>query len=145
MNSLRHYLEENDYVRIPLKKLITGHYKLRARLNGVEGWFILDTGASNSCVGLEQVSYFQLDTEESDVKAAGAGSIGMDTQLSRGNFFQLGSLKLAAITWVLFDLSHVNIALSQADEPPVHGILGADLLKTRRAVIDYGRNALYLK
>jgi hypothetical protein len=46
---------------------------------------------------------------------------------------------------VLFDLSHVNEALLQVEEEHIHGIIGADFLKRTRAVIDYGRNCLYVK
>jgi hypothetical protein len=47
--------------------------------------------------------------------------------------------------FVLFDLSHVNEALQEVNEAPVHGIIGADFLKATRAVIDYGRNCVYVK
>ena len=47
--------------------------------------------------------------------------------------------------FVIFDLSHVNEALQQAEEISIHGIIGADFLKQTRAVIDYGRNCFYVK
>ncbi|PIZ08269.1 MAG: acid protease, partial [Flavobacteriaceae bacterium CG_4_10_14_0_8_um_filter_34_31] len=49
------------------------------------------------------------------------------------------------VPFIIFDLSHVNEALHLAEANSVEGILGADILKTSRAVIDYGRNCLYLK
>ncbi len=145
MTSLRKFQEDQNFTRIPLKRLNTGHYKLEARINGVNGQFILDTGASNSCVGFESASRFHLDSEESDVKAAGAGAIDMETMISNENKLTIGKKEVPNVVLVLFNLSHVNSALQQVDEIPVHGILGADLLKRMRAVIDYGRNCLYVK
>ena len=145
MTPLRSFLEQNDYYRIPLKRLATGHYKLTAKINGTPGDFILDTGASTSCVGFVNSDHFFLISEESEVKAAGAGAINMKTEVSKKNMLSIGSSKTTNMDFVLFDLSHVNEALMQTNEKAIHGIIGADFLKQRRAVIDYGRNCLYIK
>ena len=54
-------------------------------------------------------------------------------------------MTLQKVDFVLFNMEHVNNALNQAGENSVHGILGADLLKKLRTVIDYGRNCAYFK
>jgi hypothetical protein len=41
------------------------------KINGVSGNFILDTGASNSCVGFESIELFLL-TAEASRQASGA-------------------------------------------------------------------------
>lgn len=138
-------MEGQNFERIPLKKLNTGHYKLSIKINNKKGDFILDTGASTSCIGFESASYFILNTVESEIKAAGAGAIDMETKIAINNQLEIGRLKLNNQDIILFDLSHVNSALHQVDENGIHGILGADLLKRLRAVIDYGRNCLYIK
>ena len=46
---------------------------------------------------------------------------------------------------ILFDMTSVNNALEQLDVNAVDGILGADVLKETKAVLDYNRNGLYLK
>ncbi|MGB0789447.1 MAG: aspartyl protease family protein [Marinirhabdus sp.] len=142
---LRAFLEEKSFYRVPLKKLATGHYSLVAAVNGIDGNFILDTGASNSCIGLAASGTFLLKNEASKVTAAGAGGTGMATQLSRGTKVKIKEKKLKNVDFVIFDLSHVNGALAQMNEGPVQGIIGADVLKAHRAVIDYGRNCLYIK
>jgi hypothetical protein len=45
----------------------------------------------------------------------------------------------------LFNLSQVNVALEAYDEGPFQGIIGADLLKKAKAIIDYENNWLYMK
>ncbi|MDN3723287.1 aspartyl protease family protein [Aequorivita sp. SDUM287046] len=142
---LRNFLEKQGFFRIPLKKLATGHYLFSAKINQVLGDFILDTGASTSCVGFKHSAHFLLISEESIIKAAGAGAINMETMLSRNNAFKIQHWEIKNMDFVLFDLSHVNEALAQVNEGPVHGIIGADFLKHHRAVIDYGRNCFYIK
>ena len=144
MTELRDLLESKNFSRIPLHRLGSGHYKIKATVNGISGNFIIDTGASTSCIGFDSIPYFNLNTEDSEIKAAGAGATNMETLLTRGNSLGIGGKTLNKTSFILFDLQHVNEALAQVDEVPVQGILGADLLKKLRAVIDYGRNALYI-
>jgi predicted aspartyl protease len=142
---LRTLLEQLKFYRIPLQKLATGHYKFQVKVNNKKGRFILDTGASTSCIGLDQATYFLLHGEVSDVKAAGAGAINMETKIARNNQLKMGDKVLKNIDLILFNLSHVNEALAQVDEDAIDGIIGADLLKQCQAKIDYGRNCLYIK
>jgi len=145
VTSLRKFLEDQNFKRIPLKKLKTGHYQLTLKINGTPGDFILDTGASTSCIGFESISHFTLLSEESEIKAAGAGALDMETKIAKNNLLKIGESTIKDVDIILFDLSHVNGALQQVDEKRVHGILGADLLKQLRAVIDYGRNCFYIR
>jgi|TARA_B110000908_G_scaffold153667_1_gene190389 predicted aspartyl protease len=145
LRQLRNLLQEGGFYRIPLKKTKSGHYTFSAKINAISGIFILDTGASSSCIGFNNDSYFNLNNEESLIKAAGAGAINMKTEIAKNNSIAIGSWKISHFDFVIFDLSHVNEALNQVDETPIHGIIGADFLKKTRAVIDYGRNCFYLK
>jgi len=145
MTSLKKVLRKKKYIKIKLKKIATNHLELKAVINGVKGRFILDTGASNSCVGLDLIERFNLIAEESETKAAGAGATGMETQKSENNSLKIGKWKTNESHLVLFDLSHVNTALTQHDAKEVQGIIGADILEKGKAVIDYDEKVLYLK
>lgn len=145
MASLKKVLKKKKYIRIKLKKIVTNHLQLTAKINGIKGHFILDTGASNSCVGLDLKGFFHLTSEESEVKAAGAGAINMETHKSEHNSLQIGKWGLDECQLVLFDLSHVNTALTQHTAKEVHGIIGADVLEKGKAFIDYDKKVLYLK
>ena len=136
-NNLRKFLLDKGYQRIKLNRINTNHYEVKANINGVEGSFILDTGASTSCVGFEAIETFNLIAKDSKIKAAGAGAVNMDTQISKGNKIRIGKWKKKRIALVLFNLDHVNIALTQHEAEPVHGIIGADILRKGKAVIDY--------
>lgn len=145
MATLKSFLTSKDYIRVKLKLTNTNHFELKATINSIEGRFILDTGASNTCIGMNKIEFFNLSSEISEIKAAGAGATEMETLISKNNTIELGEWKKRRQKIVLFDLVHVNQALTQHNAEPVDGIIGADLLKKGRAVIDYNKKVLFLK
>lgn len=145
METLPIQLKKEGYQKINFKVSKTQHLLIKASINGVKGNFILDTGASNSCVGFESIELFQLTAGSSTTKASGAGATGMLTQIAKNNNLQLGKWKNHEFHLVIFDLSHVNEALQQYKAKPVHGIIGADVLLQGKAIIDYFNHCLYLK
>jgi predicted aspartyl protease len=145
MKQLQDILKKEKYKKISFKVSRTQHLLVKATINGVLGNFILDTGASNSCVGFEGIDFFNLNAGKSKTKASGAGATGMFTQLAKNNSLQIGRWKTDEFHLVIFDLSHVNEALQQHKAKPVHGIIGADILLEGKAIIDYFNHCLYLK
>jgi hypothetical protein len=145
MEDFQAILRKNKYKKINFKVSKTQHLLIKASINGVKGNFILDTGASNSCVGFESIELFQLTAGSSTTKAAGAGATGMFTQIAKDNILQLGRWKDTEFHLVIFDMSHVNEALRQYKAKPVQGIIGADVLLQGKAIIDYYNHCLYLK
>lgn len=145
MEDFQKTLIKNKYKKISFKVSKTQHLLIKASINGIKGTFILDTGASNSCVGFESIERFELKAGKSKTKAAGAGAVGMFTQLAKDNTLQIGRWKNTEFHLVIFDLSHVNEALLQYKAKPVQGIIGADVLLKGKAIIDYYNHCLYLK
>lgn len=143
--TLMDFLIEKGYTKVKLKLTKTNHFEIKATINGVKGLFILDTGASNSCVGFEGIETFKLKAKDSEVKAAGAGASDMLTQVSQKNKLKIGKWKKDKVPLILFNLTHVNTALLNYNSKPVDGIIGADILKKAKAIIDYDKNYVYLK
>ncbi len=144
MQDLQAILKKERYRKIKFKVTKTQHLLIRAEINGVKGNFILDTGASNSCVDFSHVELFQLTAGHSKTKAAGAGATGMFTQIAKETRIKLGTWK-ADFDLVIFDLSHVNLALVEHKAKAVQGIIGADVLLRGKAIIDYYNHYLYLQ
>ena len=144
MQELRDFLTEQGYIRVKLKKTITNHFEIKARINKTKGRFILDTGASKSCIGIEDAEDFNLLTEESEHKASGAGPSEIDTLMSRKNTLEIGKFILKRTELILIDLQHINNALEKQNAEPVNGIIGADILIKGKAIIDYDKKYLYL-
>ncbi len=145
MEELQDFLKEKKYKKVKFSVLKTQHLLIKGTLNGVKGTFILDTGASNSCVGIEGIEKFRLFAENSETKAAGAGATGMDTQLSKNNQLKLSHWKTTNFNVIIFDMRHVNEALTSYKTKAVDGIIGADILLSGKAIIDYSNHYLYLK
>jgi len=142
---LKDFLTKKKYYSIKLTKTRTNHFELKAKINGVKGSFILDTGASNTCVGFEKASYFKLNAQDSEIKAAGAGATEMLTKEAIDVQIKIGKWQYHNLHLVLLDLTHVNTALINHHAKPVDGIIGADILKKGKAIIDYNKKRLYLK
>ncbi|MFI0428642.1 retropepsin-like aspartic protease [Mariniflexile sp. HMF6888] len=143
--TLEEFLLNKGYIRVKLRLTKTNHFEIKATLNGIKGRFILDTGASNSCVGFEAVDHFNLKVKNSNILAAGAGASNMETKMSKKNKIRIGKWEIKKVVLVLFNLTHVNTALINHKSKPVDGIIGADILKKSNAVIDYEKKYLYLK
>ncbi|WP_299524471.1 TIGR02281 family clan AA aspartic protease [Winogradskyella sp.] len=145
METLKDFLLNKGYSKIKLKLTTTNHFEIKASINGVKGRFIVDTGASSSCVGFEAIDRFKLKVKDSEIKAVGAGASNMMTQISNSNHLKIGTWKKNRIVLILFNLSHVNNGLINHNADPVDGIIGADILKKGKAIIDYEKKYLYLK
>lgn len=145
MDTLQAFLSKKGYVKKKLHLTKTNHFEIIAKINSKKGLFILDTGASNSCIGMDAIDLFDLQVEDSEIKAAGAGATDMETKVSKENRVKIGKWKHNKAVLVLFNLVHVNTALKNHHSKPVHGIIGADILKKGKAIIDYDRKYLYLK
>ena len=119
MASLKKILKKKNYIRIPFVYTATNH--------------------------IDKIEYFNLVTKESEVKAAGAGATNMATMISSKNKLEIGNWCKKKVKIVLFDLSHVNEALEAHKAFPVDGIIGADILKKAKALIDYDKDCIYLR
>jgi predicted aspartyl protease len=145
MKELPAFLKVQKYKKIKFKFLKTQHLLIKVKVNGITGNFILDTGASNTCIGFESIEKYNLDAAHHTNVAASASSTTMLTKIAKNNCLQIGSWKQLSATFILFDLSHVNEALSQQKIKPVDGIIGADVLLNGKAIIDYPNLCLYLQ
>jgi hypothetical protein len=142
---LKKILKREGYTVIRMKRLKTNHFMIKAKINGVNGRFILDTGASNSCVDITDAYKFELETNTSETLATGAGATNMETKESVQNKISLNKWEYKKFHIILFDLSHVKKALEQYGVPNIDGIIGADILQKGNAIIDYKKNRLFLK
>mgnify|MGYP001626849771 FL=1 len=142
---LKDFLIEKGYSKIKLKLTKTNHFEIKATINGVKGCFILDTGASSSCVGFEAIERFKLKVIDSEIMAVGAGASNMQTKLSKSNTLKIGNWKKQRVALILFNLTHVNLGLLKHNADAVDGIIGADILKKAKGIIDYDKKYLYLK
>ena len=142
--TLNKFLKKSGYSSLKLIFLETKHYLIEAKINGVNGRFILDSGASSSCICTSLEDKFKVTSKENKEKASSATSQMKHTKISRSNAIQIGKWN-SKTSLITFDMSHINTALSEKKINPIDGIIGADILKNSKAILDYKANKLYLK
>ena len=142
--TLNKFLKRKGYSSVKLIFLETKHYLIEAKVNSVSGRFILDTGASNSCVCTSLENNFNIISKETIEKASSATSEISNTKISKNNTIQIGKWK-NKINLITFDMCYINQALDEKKINSVSGIIGADILKKSKAILDYNKNKLYIK
>ncbi|MDB4595432.1 retroviral-like aspartic protease family protein [Flavobacteriaceae bacterium] len=142
--TLNKFLKRKGYSSVKLIFLETKHYLIEAKVNSVSGRFILDTGASNSCVCTSLENNFNIISQETIEKASSATNEISNTKISKNNTIQIGKWE-NKINLITFDMSHINHALNEKKINSVSGIIGADILKKSKAILNYNKNKLYIK
>jgi len=133
------------FTAIPLKEArSTGHHLVAASVNGKEGIFVLDTGANMSVIDVDHATHFGLQPTRGVVGgASGIGGANVARQASIKSL-KLGDVDIRQRRIVLTDLGSIGDALAPLAGGAVHGLIGQDVLKEHRAVIDVERPLLYL-
>ena len=142
--NLEKYLIKAGYTKIKMKKMFSGHLHLFAKLNGVDGNFILDTGAGGTMIEEKYKNKFKMQTREGYDTATGAGGQ-LKIQNSENNIIKIDDIELREQKLSLMSLAHINNAFERLGLKKVDGIIGADILKSGEAIIDYKNLNLYLK
>ena len=142
--TINKFLKNKGYCSVNLIFLKTKHYLIKAKINGINGEFILDSGASNSCVCISKENKFKLESKKSKISASSATSEMSNTNISKKNLVSISKYE-NTIDLVTFDMSHINKTFNEKEIKSVDGIIGADVLKKSKAILDYKSNKLYLK
>jgi hypothetical protein len=135
----------DGYSSIALTRMKTGHLTVQAHINGVPGRFVLDTGAGRSVIETARHAKFKLARiDAASGVAIGAGG-NVPLRMSHGNRLQIGRYVDFGFTAYLMPLQQVNLAFLRRGQERIDGVIGADVLRSGAAVIDYAGNKLYLK
>ena len=128
-----------------IKITATNHIIINATINEVKGNFIIDTGASNSCIDLIKSKKFNLKFEKSSELASSATNKISETYFSKTNTLKIGGCKKNDFDLVLFDMTFINNSLKEKSIKEVDGIIGGDILNRFNACIDYKREEIRLE
>lgn len=142
---LKDLLNNQQFVKVKLYKIKTQHLICFGSINNVKATFLIDTGASNSCISLENIDVYDLKTEGEKFEASGASDKKMEAILSKECKFKLGRFSMKKQKFVLLDLNHINSLLESQNVKKINGIIGAEFLKATKAIIDYDNLDLFLK
>ncbi|HEY0149806.1 MAG TPA: retropepsin-like aspartic protease [Allosphingosinicella sp.] len=131
------------FAAVPLRELASGHHLIDVTVNGKEATFILDTGANASVVDASMAQRLSLPAKGLAAGAYGLGG-GMKAQQVRLERMAIGSISIRQPRIMTSDLSQLVKVLGTLSKAPIAGIIGQDVMKEHRAVIDVARPILYM-
>ena len=122
----------------------SNHIIIIAKINAVKGRFIVDTGASNSCVNYLSASKFNIEFKKSNETASSATNEINETYYSKNNKLKIGDFHKNDFDLVLFDMTFINNSLKEKGVSYVDGIIGGDILNELKVCINYKKKEISL-
>ncbi len=132
-------------IKIPLRFSNSQHLIGQFTLNGLAAVFLIDTGASNSCIDKNRAAHFNLEAEGENLPLQGAGNERLFAQSSRKSNLGYLAEEILQLNFMLIEMNTINDALKEQEEEKIDGIIGADVLHKKKAIIDYDQCCLYMQ
>ena len=119
---------------------------VKGLIHGKEANFLIDTGASRSVFDPKTISNFidDIQFEKKEGLTAGVGSSDLESATFKIDTFSLGALEITNYEAVALDLENIHEMYDKLNLPHIDGIIGGDLLKKHKAVINYRNKKLRL-
>ena len=138
------------YIEVPLQLLdIEGegfHIMVKGLIHGKGANFLIDTGASRSVFDPKTISSFieNIAFEKKEGLTAGVGSSDLESATFKIDVFSIGEVEIHDYEAVALDLENIHEMYGKLGLPHIDGIIGGDLLKRYKAVINYKSKKLRL-
>ncbi len=139
------YLKSLGYLEVPFTVTRVNHIVVHAKVNGEDVVLIVDTGASRTCIAESSAERLGLTPGRVENVAVSFALPKKTKALSKLKTLDIGSLHLTDFETWLVDFSYINMIVQMKGEEFCDGVLGADILKSTSAVIDYRCCKMYLK
>ena len=131
-------IHQGNHTRISMKRTNSGYLTLKAKISGRDVNLIVDTGAPGTHLDRTRTNNLHLAWHEivNDPLAQ------LKREKRRPVFAILDRLEIGTLRWEQLPvreaiLDDVNHTLSLNSDPPVDGVLGADIFESASAIIDY--------
>ena len=138
------------YIEVPIQLLdIEGdgfHIMVKGSIHDKEANFLIDTGASRSVFDPKTISSFidNLKFEKKEGLTAGVGSSDLESSTFVIDHMSIGELRITDYEGVALDLENIHEMYDKLELPHIDGIIGGDLLRQYKAVINYRSKKLRL-
>lgn len=142
---MKSFFLEKGYIIIPFKIMNSQHISCNLILNNKKSFFLIDTGASNSCIDKNKRIYFNLIKNDSEIEVAGAGLEKLKVTPTKKSSFIFENDKSVKLSLMLLNMDSINNSLKEQKSEIIDGILGADFMKKTNTIIDYKSKNIYLK
>jgi hypothetical protein len=147
-SAIAELLSGHGFRRFVMSRTQVGHLKLVGHLDGRPVDIVLDTGAAKTIVDLSYCRAEGIavsDTGQPGAPAVGAGNMTVSVYTLADVRLTLEGLPVRSDGIFAIDMSHTNQKLMLKGVDPIRAVLGQDVLRYHRAVIDYAALALFLK
>jgi hypothetical protein len=130
------------FTTIRMTPLASGHHSVSVMLNGKPGAFLVDTGAGATVIHSPYLHHFALTAAAAGTGGNANGKIRLDAV--RVSAFAVGGARTRLHQMYAMDLSYIVDAVSAESARPIEGLIGQDVLRDQKAMIDFDRSVLYL-
>ena len=138
-------MSASGFIEIPLEKNAFGHYIARAKINGEDASFLIDSGATTSIIDTSFIMQQQIQTEDSDIRAVGVGGQQGFMKQAHLQEASIGEHDMSKTEIKVLDMSHINNVYANNDVSPINGIIGADYLRAHQTIVDFDSQTLWVK
>lgn len=141
------FLTSMGYTAIPFRQNIAGQLLINAKLNDVDGVYILDSGAGQTVVDTKQLDTLKLtlNYDESALTGGGVGAHSIENIPSYNNKIEISNFRIDNLVVAVMSLETAWESLARAGaHDELFGIIGVDILKTGNAIIDFSTMTLFL-
>lgn len=132
------------YLVVPITQNIAG----QLIINGVEGLYILDSGAGQTVVDTKQCENLnlKLNMDDATYSVGGLGVHSIETIPSYNNKIEINGFKIDTLPIAVMSLASAweSLAVIGAQED-LYGIMGVDFLRAGEAILDFNTMTLYLR
>ena len=145
--NITQFLTSMGYIAIPFRQNVAGQLLINAKINDVDGVYILDSGAGQTVVDAKQLDTLKLklNYDETALTGGGVGAHSIETVPSYNNKIEINSFKIDNLIVAVMSLETAWESLARAGaHDELFGIIGVDILKTGNAIFDFGAMTLYL-
>ncbi|MBR4467923.1 MAG: aspartyl protease family protein [Bacteroidales bacterium] len=138
------------FIEVPIQLLdIEGegfHIMVRGMIHDKEASFLIDTGASRSVFDPKTITAFieDIQFEKKEGLSAGVGSSDLESATFVIDRLGIGALEITDYEGVALDLENIHEMYGKLGLPHIDGIIGGDLLRRHKAVINYRSRKLRL-
>jgi predicted aspartyl protease len=145
--SISQFLTSMGYIAIPFRQNVAGHLLINAKINDVDGVYMLDSGASTTVVDAKQLHTLQLklNYDETELTGGGVGAHSIENVPSYNNKIEINNFKIDNLVVAVMSLETAWESLAGVGaHDDLFGIIGVDILKTGNGIIDFSTMTLYL-
>lgn len=141
------FLTSKGYNAIPFRYNTAGQLLINAKINDVDGLYILDSGAGQTVVDSKQADTLKLklNHDEAALTGGGLGEHSIENVPSYDNKLEINNFKMDNLIVAVMSLESAWESLAQVGaHDELSGIIGVDILKTGNAIIDFSTTTLYM-